>query len=208
MSSELPNPYGKQGKLFILSGPAGSGKTTLIDRLHEEYKDIKKNISFTTRPKRESEQEGKDYFFVSDEEFKQREEEGDFLETVSLFGHRYGTSKKWVESQLSMGHHLFLVIDTHGAQVVRRLWRTPSIFLKPPSLEVLQERLVQRETEDPQELKQRLEMALHEIEQASHYDYIVVNDQLDVAFLVLKSIVIAELHRRQDGKKDVNERTS
>ncbi|MDB2613657.1 guanylate kinase [Chlamydiales bacterium] len=192
MSNRLLPDF-KKGKLFILSGPAGSGKTTLIDRLHREYPEVIKNISFTTRPKREDEKEGNDYFFITSDEFIQMKQ--DFMESISLFGNSYGTSRSWVEEKLSSGKHVFLVIDTDGARVVKKEMEAVTIFLHPPSIEVLESRLIHRDTEGKRELQKRLDRAVYEMDQAKFYDYQLINDELEIALTILRSIVIAELHR-------------
>lgn len=188
-------PLFQKGRLFILSGPAGSGKTTLIDRLHREFSWVEKNVSYTTRKKRKGEIEGKDYFFLSQAQFQAKEERGEFLETIFLFQNYYGTSKSWVQKKIDERKVLFLVIDTQGAEKVKQMFSAVSIFLKPPSLEILRERLSQRDTEGEEALEQRLKRALYEIDQANRYDYQLVNQEVDQAYQVLKSIMIAELHR-------------
>lgn len=195
LSSAKLIPEMDRGKLFIISGPAGSGKTTLIDLLHKQFPTVIKNVSYTTRVKRNDEVDGVDYFFVSQEEFAKREQEGEFLESVALFGNRYGSSRIWVEEQLQKKNHVFLVIDTKGAANLRGSLDAVSIFLKPPSIEVLKERLLLRETEGEEELEERLSRSLYEIEQSKYYDYELINDSLEVAFEVLKSIFISELHK-------------
>lgn len=186
------------GILFILSAPAGTGKTTLIQRLKKEFPNIVQSISTTTRSPRATEHEGVDYFFLDKEAFEKKIVVGEFLEHVELYGYHYGTSKVWVEHQLASGKHVFLVIDTQGAHQLQQhkiAEKVVYIFVLPPSLQVLQQRLESRGTETPVTLQKRLGEAEREIEASVHYDYRIVNDDLETAYQVLKSIVIAEEHR-------------
>lgn len=199
MSSNL---LGKtdQGLLFIVSAPAGAGKTTLVKKLCEEFPhDVVLNISYTTRPKRGDERDGVDYFFITEQEFSARIAQNDFFEHVTLFGHRYGSSKSFIQTQLSQGKHLFLVIDIEGTLQVQKSI-TATIFILPPSYDELQNRLRARATESETWIEKRLARAKHELEIAQHYDYHIVNDDLNTAYHVLKSIVIAETHRVQNKK--------
>jgi guanylate kinase len=185
------------GHLFVLSGPAGGGKTTLVDRLTKEFPYVKKNVSYTTRPIRPGEVQGVDYHFVSKDVFLEMVKRDDFLETVSLFGHLYGTSKKAILGELEKGFHLILVIDVEGAHKVRELLGAPLIFVSPPSLETLKKRLSGRGSEKGKSMDQRLQRAVFEMEQGeNHYDYLFVNDELEVAYEIFKSILVAELHKR------------
>ncbi len=185
----------KTGIPFILSGPTGSGKTTLAQRLVQEFPTVVVSVSFTTRDPRHMEVEGRDYFFVSEKEFKQRISAGDFLEHVELYGCYYGTSREWVQQQCVQGKHVFLVIDTQGARMVKQSLKCCSIFLVPPSLGELERRLELRSTESKDVIQKRLEWDKKEIEASRDYDYQVVNDDLETAYHVLRSIVIAETHR-------------
>lgn len=185
-----------EGLVFVLSAPAGTGKTTLVQMLMREFSCIDRSVSYTTRSAREGEKNGKDYFFVSKEEFHQRVEAKDFLEYAQVFGSWYGTSKEEIESKTSQGKHLFLVIDTQGAKALQEMgFQAIYVFVSPPSVEALQDRLDRRKTEDEIARKERLSWAEKELSLASLYDYQIVNCKLEVAYDVLKSIVIAEEHR-------------
>lgn len=184
------------GIVFVLSAPAGTGKTTLVRMLSREFDCIVESISYTTRPPRSNEIEGKDYFFISKKEFEFKVQAGDFLEYATVFGYNYGTSYEYVASQQKMGKHVFLVIDTQGAmQLKKKKFPAIYIFLSPPSLEVLKTRLLKRKTEDKKALAQRLSWAEQELKEINNYDYHIVNDSLEHACAVLRSIIIAEEHR-------------
>lgn len=183
------------GLLFIVSAPAGTGKTTLVEMLTKEFSCVVRSISSTTRPKRSNEVDGVDYFFVSEDEFKKKVAEGQFLEHVTLFGDHYGTSRHQVEQQRAEGKHVFLVIDTQGALHLMGQVAATFIFILPPSFEELARRLQQRGTENYDTLAKRLHEAEREIATSTAYQYVIVNDKIETAYEVLKSIVIAEEHR-------------
>lgn len=179
----------------MLSAPAGTGKTTLVKMLVKEFPSIVQSISFTTRPKRYNEKSEDDYIFISVEEFEQKIAEREFLEYVKLYGHYYGTSKKWVEERQNLGKHVFLVIDTQGALQLMESLDASFIFVKPPSIQHLRERLIKRNTDSEKAIEGRLAWAVKEIEAAHYYEYIILNDHLDHAYEVLRSVVIAEEHK-------------
>ncbi len=184
------------GLVFVLSAPAGTGKTTLVRMLVREFGCIAESISCTTRAIRPGEQPGVDYHFLSLEEFQKKRAEGDFLECAEVFGHWYGTSKAYVQAQQSMGKHVFLVIDTQGALWLKQqLFKAVYIFLSPPSMEELKSRLHQRQTDSQSVIEQRLAWAEEELRMQPYYDYHIVNDHLEHAYAILKSIVIAEEYR-------------
>lgn len=185
----------KKGLVFVVSAPAGTGKTTLVGMLTKEFDAVKTSISYTTRRARPHENHGDHYYFVSEEEFCQKIERGEFLEHVELFGSRYGTAFDTIEKQTEKGHHVVLVIDTQGAIQLMQKVKAIFIFLLPPSLIELRERLEARGTETAQVIEERLSLAEKEIALACHYDYHIVNDDLATAYQALKSIVIAEEHR-------------
>jgi guanylate kinase len=187
----------QQGLTFVISAPAGTGKTTLVQKLVEEFPEVVASISYTTRQPRIGEMQGKDYFFVSEEEFKKRIAASDFLEHVSLYGDFYGTSRQWIEETQKQKKHVVLVIDTQGAMLLKGKFPATFIFIRPPSLEELEKRLLQRGTENQSTLKTRLERAQIELKFAQQYDYQIVNDNLAIAYQVLKSILIAECHRSE-----------
>jgi len=184
-----------KGLLFIVSAPAGTGKTTLVSMLVEEFSNVTRSISYTTRQKRPDEVDGKDYFFIGQEEFQKRAQKGEFLEYAEVFDNYYGTSKKFVEEKRSLGKHVVLVIDTQGAMKLRDYEDAIFIFVRPPSMDEQRKRLQKRHTESSDAIEKRLSWAQDELQVAKDYDYQVINDDLKVAYEVLKSIIIAEEHR-------------
>lgn len=188
-----------QGIIFVISAPSGTGKTTLVNKLTEEFPCIVRSISCTTRAPRPNEKDGIDYLFMTKAAFDAKIKHGDFIEHAEVFGDSYGTSEEFVKSQLAKGKHVVLVIDTQGAlQLQQRFKNTlPAvfIFISPPTLAALKERLNKRKTETPQSIEERLVWARHELEMVPHYDYHIVNDHLETAYTVLKSIFIAEEHK-------------
>jgi guanylate kinase len=191
-----------KGNLFIISAPSGGGKGTLISAVLKELENVVLSISFTTRPMRQGEKHGKDYFFVSHEEFENLMKEGEFLEYAEVHGNFYGTSKKLVESKLNQGYDVILEIDVQGALTVKKIApESIGIFIMPPSFEVLQQRLLKRGTETKESLKIRLENAKKEVKYYENFDYVVINDNLEVAVESLKAIFLAE---RQKTSKQIS----
>jgi guanylate kinase len=186
----------KEGLIFVLSAPAGTGKTTLVRMLCDEFDCVQESVSFTTRSARANEVQGRDYFFISTAEFEKRIADNDFLEYAKVFGNYYGTSRSLVEQQIKMGKYVVLIIDTQGAlQLMGRL-QAVFIFLIPPSMSELRRRLEDRKSDSPEVIEQRLSWAESEIAIANRYDYQIVNDHLKTAYEVLRSILIAEEHKR------------
>jgi guanylate kinase len=184
-----------KGMLIVISAPAGTGKTTLVRMLKEEYpNEVTQSISCTTRKPRPGEVDGRDYVFLTDEAFNERIGRGEFLEHAKVFDHQYGTLKDHVEAQRINGKHVVLVIDTQGAMELKKKVEALYIFVQPPSIEVLEERLKNRQTEQGEALQKRLNWALHEIEQAGHYDHVIINDDLNEAYQALKKLIIAKDH--------------
>ncbi|HLB52259.1 MAG TPA: guanylate kinase [Chlamydiales bacterium] len=185
----------KRGLVFIVSAPAGTGKTTLVHMLTHEFPSVVQSISCTTRPPRPMEKEGVDYYFLAQEEFQKKIASGDFLEYAEVFDHFYGTPKAHVEELRASGKHVILVIDTQGAMQLKNKIDAVHIFISPPDFHELEKRLEGRESDSEQEIQTRLSWAHDEMEAAKQYDYVVVNDTLETAYQVLRSILIAEEHR-------------
>ncbi len=185
----------QKGQAFILSAPAGTGKTTLVNRLTSEVPHIVQSTSYTTREMREDEKEGKDYHYISFQKFQHKIERGDFIEYAEVFNNFYGTDKKDVESLLNQGLDVVLVIDTQGAMSLKPFFEGVYIFMAPPSMEELEIRLRMRKTETSEQLEGRLSWANQELKQAPLYDYNIINENLEDAYTTLKSIFCAEKHK-------------
>ncbi len=193
------------GTLFIISAPSGSGKTTLTNELLRLVPSLEFSISYTTRPPRGSEQNGREYFFIGNDEFEEMIRRGEFLEHACVFGYYYGTHKRFLDDARNTGRDLVLDIDVQGAaQVKAKMPEAVSIFILPPSREVLEFRLRNRshsEHMDSEEvIRRRLEGARKEIENYRNYDYILVNDRLESSIAQLKAIVAAERLKRSGTK--------
>jgi guanylate kinase len=181
------------GALFIISSPSGGGKTSLVKALLEAEPGMRLSVSYTTRPPRPGEVHGRAYHFVTLPEFERLLETGEFLENAVIYGNRYGTSRKWIEREQAGGHDVLLEIDWQGAQQVRRLMRNVvSIFILPPSPEVLESRLKGRGQDSAEVVRKRLAAARDEISHANEYDYVIINDEFNRAALDLRSIIRAE----------------
>jgi guanylate kinase len=212
------------GIIFIISAPSGSGKSTLTNELRRIVPNLEFSISYTTRPPRGSEQSGREYFFISREEFERMIAEDDFLEYAEVFGNYYGTARRFLREAAARGHDLLLDIDVQGAaQVKQKAPDAVSIFILPPSREELERRLRRRSEADDEEqrkllgngarlfnteeiIQRRLRTAAQEIENFSRYDYILVNDRLEQSIDTLRSIVEAErIKRSTTGNKTRDE---
>ena len=185
----------QRGLIFVVSAPAGTGKTTLVRMLCNEFDCVKESVSYTTRASRANEVPGRDYHFITAEEFKQKISDNDFLEYAKVFDRYYGTSRSEVEQQLNEGKHVILVIDTQGALQLMDQLDAIFIFIHPPHIDELRRRLESRKSENREAIEQRLSWAVKEMELAPRYDYQLVNDHLKLAYEVLRSILIAEEHK-------------
>lgn len=190
--------FKRKGKLFIISAPSGCGKTTLCRKLLEGRLNLSHSISVTTRAPRKGEIEGKDYFFISPEEFRAMARRKEFLEYEENFGFLYGTPRKFVEGLLKEGRNVLLSIDVKGAMNVRRIYpkRSVLIFIMPPALSALKKRLESRMTDPARSISSRLKIAKKEIKYKNKYDYVIINDSLTKAYKKLKNIIISESKRR------------
>ncbi|HSX03950.1 MAG TPA: guanylate kinase [Rhabdochlamydiaceae bacterium] len=185
-----------EGLVFVISAPAGTGKTTLVKMLCDEFISVADSISCTTRPPRPGEINGKDYYFLKKEDFEAKIAAGEFLEYAKVFDHYYGTLKEHVVQEQKKGKHVVLVIDTQGAmQLKEKKFPAIFIFISPPNFQELRERLFKRQTEHPELIEQRLSWAKHEMTMMINYDYHMVNDNLARAYEILRSIFIAEEHK-------------
>ncbi|NCB34555.1 MAG: guanylate kinase [Clostridiales bacterium] len=186
----------RKGMLLVVSGPSGTGKGTLCERLLRSDPTIMFGVSATTRKPREGEIDGVHYHFIDEERFDKMLAEKAFLEHATVHGHRYGTPKDQVERAIEEGRNILLDIDPQGAlSVMSAMPETVSIFILPPSYSALRERLHTRNTDDPDEILKRLSNAYGEVRLLKHYTYALVNDRLDQAFGMLSAIIMAEKHR-------------
>ncbi len=186
-----------RGRLFIVSAPSGTGKTTLVERLVQVVPDLVMSRSFTSRPPRAGEADGVDYNFISRDRFETMIAAGDFLEYADVFGNYYGTSARETERALASGRDLVLVIDVQGAsQVLLRGFDRVGGFVLPPSFEILEERLRRRSKDSNAAIARRLEVARNEVAAVAEYDYVVINDEVEPAVGRLCCIVQAERARR------------
>jgi guanylate kinase len=182
----------------ILSAPSGGGKTTIARELLKRRTDVGYSVSCTTRAPRPGEVDGKDYFFLSRAEFARRREKGLFAESAEVHGHLYGTLRSEVQRVLDQGRHVVMDIDVQGAmQFMGAFPHSVTIFVLPPSGEVLLERLRQRKTESKEELARRLLSALQELQAVERYEYVVVNDELERAVQRVAAILDAEVVSRE-----------
>ena len=196
----------RMGIMFVVSSPSGAGKTTLARQLLKDDKNIELSVSFTTRKKREAEENNKDYIFVGEKVFNNMVQEGKFLEHANVFGNKYGTPRESVLEKLSQGKDILFDIDWQGTQALRE--KEPkhvvSIFILPPSKNILKTRLIARAQDTKEEVKKRMSQANAEITHWPEYDYLIINDDLEKTSKYLKAILIAERlkRNRQTGLND------
>ncbi len=183
----------QKGTIFVVAAASGTGKTTLVGRLLAQDPNIKLSVSHTTRPPRTGEVHGQHYFFVEKSHFEASIQEKAFLEYAQVYDNYYGTSFEWINQTLAAGHDVLLEIDVQGAAQVRQLLpEAVGIFILPPSIEILAQRLNGRGTDTAEVIAKRMNNARHEIEQAQHFDYVVINNDLEDATADLVSIVRAQ----------------
>jgi len=187
------------GIAFVVTGPSGAGKTSVIHRVMNDLPKLSFSVSHTTRPRRSSETEGRDYFFVSDDEFERLVREGAFVERTVYSGHRYGTTRRQLDEEFARGNDVILNVEIEGAASLRAIGLDPHpivyVFLAPSTLDRLAERLRTRGTECDGKIAERISVAAREMAALESFDYLVVNDDLDGAVTELASIIIAERSR-------------
>ncbi|SFU80819.1 guanylate kinase [Nitrosomonas eutropha] len=179
--------------LFVISAPSGAGKTSVIRTLLQTDINVTLSISYTTRPPRRDEENGRDYFFVDHATFREMQAHDEFLENAEVYGNFYGTSRKWIEETMVAEQDVLLEIDCQGAQQVRELYpQAASIFILPPSMETLKNRLEQRGLDESKTIERRLSAACSEISHLNRFDYVVVNHELETAAQEVSCIIQAE----------------
>jgi len=183
----------QEGILIIISGPSGTGKSTIVKEFTKRNGDVELSVSATTRKIRPDEEEGKNYFFISEETFLEKLKQEAFLEHAQVYGNYYGTPRDFVRDKLKEGKNVLLEIDTEGAlQIKEKFPQGVFIFIVPPSITELQRRINSRGTETEEEVKRRLNSSIDEIKQLAHYDYVVMNDHVSSAVQLIEAILIAE----------------
>lgn len=195
--AEDPNA-GACGLLIVVSSPSGGGKGTLIDRVLKTVPGLSYSVSYTTRAPRGTEQNGREYFFVSTATFEEMIRRGEFLEWANVYGHLYGTSHSQVERERAAGHDIILEIDVQGAASIRAaIDDAVSIFILPPSFELLRQRLVTRGTDSAADLEKRLQGAPAEVKQHKDFQYVILNDDINRASQQLAAVISAERARQE-----------
>jgi len=180
------------GSLFVISAPSGAGKTSLVHALLNINPEINLSVSYTTRPPRAGEIDGKHYHFVSREQFLEMAARGEFLESAEVYGNLYGTSQTWISQETSKGHDVLLEIDWQGAQQVRKLFpQCVTIFVLPPSLEALEQRLNGRGKDNAEVIAKRMAAAHEDVSHVAEFDYVIINDNLNEALRELNAVVLA-----------------
>jgi guanylate kinase len=196
------SPSRPRGKLYVVAAPSGTGKTSLVRAVIPRMPALRFSVSFTTRPARETEIPGRDYFFVSHEEFKRMIDDQEFLEHATVYGNSYGTSRRQVEEILTAGENVLLEIDWQGAQqIARAMPERRSIFILPPSRAALETRLRGRKTDSDEVIAGRLRESMADLSHWSEFDYVVVNDDFERATADLESIL------RGNGEHLLRDRT-
>lgn len=193
MTIELPLTNLSGSSLFIITAPSGAGKSSLLQALIKQDSSLGLSISHTTRSPRDGEEDGREYFFISVADFVEKQKRGDFLEYAEVHGNYYGTSRYAVLERLAAGQDTLLEIDWQGAlQIKKLISETVSIFILPPSIETLEERLYKRGKDSPEVIAKRVQAASQEISHASEFDYVIINDNFDLALSQLSAIVKAK----------------
>jgi guanylate kinase len=195
-----------RGMLVVVSSPSGGGKGTLIDRVFKTVPGLSFSVSYTTRAPRPAEQNGREYFFIDRPAFEEMIARGDFLEWANVYGHLYGTSAEQVERERAAGHDIILEIDVQGAASIReKIPDAVSVFILPPSFELLRQRLLARGTDSPQALETRLRGAPSEVEQYKYFQYVILNDDINRASQQLAAVICAERARCQRQESTLRE---
>ncbi len=190
----------KRGKLLVFSAPSGAGKSTIVRSVLNKFPELAFSISATTRERRETEEEGKHYFFISENEFKKKIEQNEFVEWEKFYDYYYGTLKSHIENLLDEGKNVVLEVDVKGALEIKKVYPdSVLVFVMPPSFDILKDRLVKRNTESQEDLKKRLERVELELSYKDHFEYIIVNDDLNYALEEAENIIKNILNGVKNG---------
>lgn len=193
-----------KGVIIVISAPSGSGKTTLCKKLVAKLGNLRHSISATTRAPRRGEQEGRDYFFITPDEFEAKKLNNEFIESAEVFGEYYGTPRRFVEDARDADQDVLLSIDVQGAAQIKKIYPDAAlIFIIPPFISTLEERLKKRKTDRPDEISKRLQLARNEMEQIESYDYVIVNRNLKDSLRELSAIITAERLRAERLKDEI-----
>ena len=180
----------KKGAIFAISAPSGTGKTTIVRRILSDFPEIVFSVSATTRKRRKNEVEGVDYFFISEEEFKKKIQNNEFVEWELFYDYYYGTFRNFIENCVNNGKPVILEVDVHGAVEIKRIYPDAIlIYIAPPSLEELLIRLKKRQTENEEELRKRIERAKMELIHKDKFDYYIINNDLNTAYYEIKVLI-------------------
>jgi len=183
----------QEGLVFVVSAPSGAGKTSLCKAITDSLENLSHSISYTTRNPRPGEIDGRDYYFVSEGRFRSMIEAGEFAEWAQVHSHLYGTSRRMLDDMVMRGIDVILDIDTQGARQIRtRVEKAVFLFIMPPSIEILEERLRNRKSDDEAEIRRRMRRAIAEIQDYAMYDFIIENRDFSRALSELRSVIIAE----------------
>ena len=186
----------KVGCLFVIAAPSGGGKTSLVRALLERLSGVRVSVSYTTRPMRPDDQEGEDYHFVDEPTFQRMVEQRAFVEHAEVFGHHYGTSRQWLMDQLAAGTDVILEIDWQGARLIKQIFHDACLVnILPPSMAVLEQRLMQRNQDSKETVRRRMGEAFSEMSHCHEFDYLIINDEFEQAVAALQSIVVAQRSR-------------
>ena len=181
----------KKAKIFAVSAPSGTGKTTIVKRLLDEIPGLVYSVSATTRKKRDNEKSGVDYFFISEQEFLDKTKKNEFVEWEKVYDYYYGTFKYYVDQNINIGKNIIAEVDVKGALSLKKIYTEAIlIFIAPPSLDELIDRLMKRQTETETDLQKRIERAKMELSQKDKFDYLIINKDLEKAISETKSLVL------------------
>jgi guanylate kinase len=180
----------EKGKIIVISAPSGTGKTTIVRSIMREEPSLEFSVSATTRTKRNNEVDGKDYYFITEEEFRQKIEEGEFVEWEKVYDYYYGTFRRYIEETINQGKSIILELDVNGAIALKNIYNEAKlIYIAPPDIEELIKRLKNRKTENEEDFQKRIKRAKMELSRKDEFDYLVVNKDLDIAIKETKNLI-------------------